>query len=116
MNVVEKYLENRGLNLNEHGKSRLAMNYIPTIRKLWSNVGSPKCDFDLKPIEPRKLLKQSKVIVKRVSFETLKKIQKINVNRVVKGHININSIRNKVDMSSSMVKDNIEILMVLETK
>ena len=54
--------------------------------------------------------------MKRVSFETLKKIRKINVNRVVKGHININSIRNKVDMSSSMVKDNIEILMVLETK
>ena len=57
LNVVEKYLENRGLNLNEHGKSRLAMNYIPTIRKLGSNVGSPKCDFDLKPIEPTETFK-----------------------------------------------------------
>ena len=30
--------------------------------------------------------------------------------------MNINSIRNKFDMLSSMVKDNIDILMVLETK
>ena len=46
----------------------------------------------------------------------LKKIHIHNVNRVVVGHININSIRNKFDMLSSMVKDNIDILMVSETK
>ena len=38
------------------------------------------------------------------------------MNRVVKRHININSVRNKFDMPSIMVKDNIDILMVLETK
>ena len=32
-NIVEKNLGNRGLHLNEHGTSRLAMNYIATIRK-----------------------------------------------------------------------------------
>ena len=32
------------------------------------------------------------------------------------GHININSIRNKFEMLFSMVKDNIDILMVSETK
>ena len=49
-------------------------------------------------------------------FEVLKKIQINNVNSVVIGHVNINSIRNKLDMLSSMIKYNIEILMVLETK
>ena len=38
------------------------------------------------------------------------------MNRVVKRHININSVRNKFDMPSIMVKDNIDILMLLETK
>ena len=38
------------------------------------------------------------------------------MNRVVTGHVNIDSIRNKFDMLSSMVKDNIDILMVSETK
>ena len=46
----------------------------------------------------------------------LKKIRINNVYRVVIGHININSIRNKFDMLSSMVKDSTDTLMVLETK
>ena len=50
------------------------------------------------------------------SFEILKKIRINNVNRAAIGHITINSIRNKFDMLSSMVKDNINILMVSETK
>ena len=34
-NIVKKHLiGNRGLHLNEHGTSKLAMNYIATIRKL----------------------------------------------------------------------------------
>ena len=34
LNIVKKHLGNRGLHLNENGTSRLAMNYIATIRKL----------------------------------------------------------------------------------
>ena len=49
-------------------------------------------------------------------FEILEKIRISYVNRVVIGQININSIRNKFDMLSSMVKDSIDILMVSETK
>ena len=49
-------------------------------------------------------------------FKILKKIRINNVNRVFIGHININSIRNKFDMLSSMIKDNIDILMFSETK
>ena len=33
-NIVKRNLGNKGLHLNEHGTSRLAMNYIATIRKL----------------------------------------------------------------------------------
>ena len=33
-NIVKKHSGNRGLHLNEHGTSRLAMNYITTARKL----------------------------------------------------------------------------------
>ena len=49
-------------------------------------------------------------------FEILKKIRINNLNNVAIGHININSIRNKFDMLSSMAKDIIDILMVSETK
>ena len=33
-NIIKKDLGNRGLHLNEHGTSRLAMNYIAALRKL----------------------------------------------------------------------------------
>ena len=33
-NIVKKHLVKRGLRLNEHGISKLAMNYIATIRKV----------------------------------------------------------------------------------
>ena len=122
-NIVKKHLENRGLHLNEHGTLRLAMNYIATIRKLRSNVGYAKCDFDLKPIKPTETFKTIESNCKEGPFEILKKIQVNNVSRVVIGHVNINSIRSKFDivrllsdMLSSMVKDNMDILMVSETK
>ena len=46
----------------------------------------------------------------------MKKIRINNGNRVLIGHINFNYSRKKFDMLSSMVKDNIDILMVSETK
>ena len=56
-NIVKKHLGNRSPHLNEHGTSRLEMNYIATIRKLWNIVNYPKCDFDLKPIKPTETFK-----------------------------------------------------------
>ena len=87
---------NRGLHLTEHGTSRLAMNDIATIRKLWNNVGYPKCDLDLKSIKPTETFKTIENNCEEGPLEILKKIRINNVNRVVAGHININSIRNKL--------------------
>ena len=98
------------------GTTRLAMNYIGAIRKLWDNVGYPKCDFDLKSIKPTETFKTIKSNCEEGPSEILKKIQINNVNRVVTGHININSFRNKYSMLSSIVKHDTDILMVLEKK
>ena len=46
----------------------------------------------------------------------MKKIGINDANRVAIRHIKINSIKNKFDELSSMVKNNIDILMVLEAK
>ena len=50
--------------------------------------------------------------MKRVRISN--KIRINNVNRVLKGHIKINSIRHKFDMLSSMVKYNIKTVMISE--
>ena len=85
-NIFKKHLGNTGLRLNEHGTSRLAMNYIATIRKLWNNVGYPKYYFDLKPIKPTETFKTIESNCEKGSFEILKKTRINNLNRAVTGH------------------------------
>ena len=75
-----------------------------------------KCDFNLKSVKPTETFKTIESNCEEGPFRILKKTRINNVNRVVIGHININSIRNKFDMLSDMIKDNIDILMVSETK
>ena len=38
------------------------------------------------------------------------------MNKLIFGHLNINSLKNKFDLSSEQVKGTIDILMVSETK
>ena len=48
--------------------------------------------------------------------DTLKKLRIKNLNRVIISQININSIRNKIELLSEAVLGNIDILMVSESK
>ena len=69
--------------LNEHETPSLTMNYIATIRKLWNNIGYPKCDFDLKPVESTQTFKTIKSNWEEGPLEILKKIRINNVNRIM---------------------------------
>ena len=46
----------------------------------------------------------------------LKSLRTRNPDKLVFGHLDINSVRNKFEMLSDQIKDNIEILLVSETK
>ena len=46
----------------------------------------------------------------------LKLIRKGKFNRLVLAHININSLRNKFDNSAQQITNNVDILMMSETK
>lgn len=48
--------------------------------------------------------------------QTLKNIHQKHCNRLIIRQLNINSLRNKFDSLSSMIKDNIDILLISETK
>ena len=49
-------------------------------------------------------------------YSKLEKIQKNNSKNIFIMHVNINSIRNKFDFLTDIVKDNIDFLMILESK
>ena len=46
----------------------------------------------------------------------LKDIRKSNVNKLIFGQLNINSLRNKFDMVSELIKGFVDIFMISETK
>ena len=49
-------------------------------------------------------------------IDTLKDIRTKNQDRVIIGHLNVNSIRNKIEFLSNLVQGNIDIFLVSETK
>ena len=46
----------------------------------------------------------------------LEKLKLNNINRLIVGHLNINSIRNKFEQLKLMLRENIDIIMISETK
>ena len=55
-------------------------------------------------------------IVDHITNADLKSLRIRNLNKIVVGHLNINSIRNKFDFLAHQVKGHIDILMISETK
>ena len=49
-------------------------------------------------------------------LNTLKKTRVSNINRLIIGHLNINSLRNKIEAPKSVINGNIDILVITETK
>ena len=48
--------------------------------------------------------------------KTLKNIRISNINKLIFGHLNIKSLRNKSDLRCEQIKGSIDIFMVSETK
>ena len=48
--------------------------------------------------------------------QVLKDIRKSNVNKLIFGQLNINSLRNKFDMVSELIKGFVDVFMISETK
>ena len=49
-------------------------------------------------------------------FDSLNEVRKLNPNRLIIAHININSIRNKFEMLKATITDKTDILLISETK
>ena len=47
-----------------------------------------------------------------VTFKSLKDIQTKNLNRIVLAHLNINSLRNELDLPTDQIKPNVDVLAI----
>ena len=125
-NISAQHLGRKGLHLNSKGKGRLALNFLNQIRKFWRPV-----EHLNEPLSPNN---QSDEVEHKVSGKLespppepiidrntngiceLKQLRNQNPHRIIIGHLNINSIRNKFESLVRFIGNNLDILMVSETK
>ena len=120
-NIKKKHIGKDGLHLNRNGSIILKMNvlkqhttfnpYLCTFENeyeeaLWDELGS-KVEINNNQSE-REILSGD--------IRVLNEIRIKYVNNVVIGHLNIKSLANKFDKLKSIIKDTLDVLVVVETK
>ena len=108
-NIIENHLGVKKLHLNRKGNSVFAKKLLNFIEGSWifnyegDLFSEENCVFN------DSTFSQSDV------KKALKNICISNTNKLIFGHLNINSLKNKFDLLSKQVKGSIDILMVSET-
>ena len=54
--------------------------------------------------------------VNSVSVGSIRDVRKRNLKRIILDHLNINSIRKKFDLLVDQIKENVDIMVISETK
>ena len=121
-NIISKHLSRKGLRLNESGSGCLAINFLERIKKFWKN------ERDASIAEKDELAICSKTAnlsnnhiksekeKNKIQNINLKSLREENPDRPIFAQININSIRNKFQFLASQVINNVDVLLVSETK
>ena len=108
--IKEVYLGKKCLHLNKKCNSALAKNLLRCIeRKEWSVLSiDVNSGNDCLSVTPEN--------ANWDVFSNLNNIWKNNSKKIIIAHLNINLIRNKFDFLADIVKDDIDILMISESK
>ena len=111
--IKAQHLNKGKLHLTKYGSRVLSNNFVNEISKVlhWqidrgnSNIN---IDYNFKDDLTAQKYDECKI--------TLKSIRSDNVNKLIFAHLNINSIRNKLEFLATQVKGKIDIPMNLKTK
>ena len=118
-NITVDHLGSKGLHLNPHGIARFAMNLKASIRKLWTRYGN-SVHTGYQYFTAKNYLSANcnytEVNDDTSDLDILKDLRCKNLNRILIGHLNINSLRNKFEILVSSIAVNLDILMISETK
>ena len=96
--------------MNKKGNSAFANNFIASYKQ------DRLIFFPYDLVTVNDCLSDTLEKAKSSTNSSLQTICKGNLNKIIFAHLNINSIRNKFDPSADIIKDNIDILMIPETK
>ena len=106
-NISAQHLGLKGLHLNSKGKGRLALNFLNQIQKFWKPVqhlneillpNNQSDEFEHKASGKLESSPSDTKIDKNTNgICELKQLRKQNPHRIIIGHLNINSVRNKFE-------------------
>ena len=112
--IKVQHLNKGKIHLNKRGSNILSSTFVSELSGILScqrhknNTGFPvqECNSDKTNVD-QKVTDGSRM---------LKSLRCDNLNKLVFAHVNINSIRNKLQLLSEQVRSNLDVLMVFETK
>ena len=116
------HLNKSKLHLNRNGYETASKNFVNFILNNYNLLPetNKKANIDIGVSSTSSTLNEKSdidnEIVDHITNADLKSLRIRNLNKIVVGHLNINSIRNKFDFLAHQVKGNIDILMISETK
>ena len=116
----KRHLNSSRLNLNRKGSNKCRDKFVRYLKGLtsleifkrnWPEGCSRSEDNACSSSRVTKISNNEEFSPEHLSF-----LRKKHSNRVIIGHININSIRNKFDHLIAITKGNVDVLMISETK
>ena len=125
-NISVQHLGRKGLHLNSKGKCRLTLNFLNQIRKFRrpvEHLNEPLSSYNQSDEAEHKVSGKlespfSDPTIDRNTNDIceLKQLRNQNPHRIIIGHLDINSVRNKLESLVRIAGNNLDILMVSETK
>ena len=82
----------------------------------YTSFQSKDTTTNIKNIKKRNSSENSEECDNESAFCLLKNLRRRNWKKIIIGHLNINSIRNKIDLLADLIKGNIDIMVISETK
>ena len=110
LNQNEDQINSISLDILTELKSNYNDNYPHLPSSILTSLDSPITDSSFSLAEPELPSTEPN------SHQVLQDVRVENINRIIFGHININSIRNKLDLLADLIKSKVDILHVSETK
>ena len=116
------HLNKSKLHLKRNGYETLSKNFVNFTRNnyTWLTDTNKKANIGIGASSTFSTLNEKSEIdneiVDHITNEDLKSLRKRNLSKIVVGHLNINSFRNKFDFLAHQVKGNTDILMISETE
>ena len=111
-NIKEKHLGKKKLQLNRRRNTLFANNLLKFLRSNFRDVEFLKCFVESKEYQSVRL----DVWCDDPCFSSLKSVRRKNLHQIIFAHLNINSLRNKFDALGDQIKENVDLLVISETK